>query len=314
MSRYTDSQSAYPSVSTTPRWTTRPSPASGRSPALLVEGVDAGNIGWVVIGARVTRPRHQGGPAHPAARIRGAEEVVSDLRGSVDRSSPWLRREIFEVCSRGRRLVRLRRWRDRLRRLRPFAADNRARRAGPRRRVSDTKPSSGAAPVRAPGRSSPALDPAATAHPGCMRPAVDDLSAGGLVGLDVDLAGWSRWHLLVASGLMASRNGGARSRLDGRFDAGAGVAAGGAGAGAGPLSEPARLAWPGQRLRSLSASPPPAAGDSPRRPRGPSHRVSNGSVSKDLPTRGREGCRQRCGHVPVATRGPGLARRSLTRL
>ena len=43
------------------------------------------------------------------------------------------------------------------------------------------------------------LDLASTAYPGCVRPAVDDLSAGGLVGLDVDLAEWSGWYLVAAS-------------------------------------------------------------------------------------------------------------------
>ena len=209
-----------------------------------------------------------------------------------------------EIYLRGRRFVRLRRQRDRLRRLRPFAADNRGS-------PSWSRPSWGEAVERccaspAPGRRSPDDDPATTAYPGCMRQAVDNLSAGGLVGLDVDFAYWSRWYLLVASRLMGSLNGGARSAST-------------AVSMPAPWSQsteqklvPDRsvtlplLASHGQRLRSLSGNPPPAAGDSLRRPRGPSHRVSNSSVSKNLPTRGREGYRQRSGHVPVATRGPWL--------
>ena len=136
--------------------------------------------------------------------------MVSDLHRSVDRSSPWLgqksSRSTFEVVDSSDYAGSV----TGLDAFDPSLPTTEARRAGPGRR-GGLKPSSGTAPAPTPGRRSPDDDPATTAYPGCMRQAVDDLSAGGLVGLDVDFAEWSGWYLLVASRLMGSGNGGARS-------------------------------------------------------------------------------------------------------
>ena len=72
----------------------------------------------------------------------------------------------------------------------PSLPKNAARRAGPGRRGGRSRRL--VLRLSTPGRRSPDDDPATTACAGCMRQAVGDRLAGGLVGFDVDFAYRSR--------------------------------------------------------------------------------------------------------------------------
>ena len=132
--------------------------------------------------------------------------MVSDLHGSV--IGPTVDGTNSSRSPARSSIRRLRRQRDRLDAFDPSLPKTAARQLVQAAVVGEAV--DWYSPSRA-GRRSPDDDPATTACAGCMRQAVGNPSAGGLVGFDVDFAYWSRWYLLVASRLMGSLNGGARS-------------------------------------------------------------------------------------------------------